>query len=109
FCCCHLALAPARALRPSPALSWLALRTALVLPRRGATVLVSRRAALPQPATLVVLAARAVLACRRPVEHRSVGAADVLAPHPVLALRGSAATRGDLRPRRSDGGRRADV
>src|SRR2546422_92624 len=56
----HLALAPPPALRPCPALPRLALRAARLLLRCGALVLVSGRAALPQPAALVVVAALAV-------------------------------------------------
>src|SRR5262249_53127758 len=105
----HLALAPAAALRPGPALRRLALRAARLLPGCGAGVLVSGRAALPEPAALVALAAVAVPDRGRRVEHRPVGRADLLRARGVPLLRRGAAAGGGLRPGGPAGRRRAGV
>src|SRR5262249_37772677 len=102
---CHVALARPAGLRPGPAFERLALRAAPLLPRHGAAVLVSRHPALPQPAALVALDPDPVPAPRRPVEHRAVGAADLLRPCAVHVLHRGPAPVGALRPGGPVGGR----
>ncbi len=72
---------------------------ALLLPRGVAPLLVSRRPALPRPAPMVPLAARAVPADRRRLEHRPFGPADLLRPGHLPPLRPDPPGLGDL-PRR---------
>src|SRR4051794_689428 len=80
-----------------------------MLLRRGAPLLVSDRASVPNPATLVALASLAVPAPRRPVEHPPLGPSDFLGPCALHLLCRRAASGGHHRPRRSSCGRRADV
>src|SRR5262249_9499444 len=82
----RMGVARSAGLRPGPALRRLALLAARLFPRRGAAVLVSGRAAVSEPAALVALAAVAVPADRRPVEHGPVGRADVLRARAVPLL-----------------------
>src|SRR5262249_8633067 len=105
----HLGLALPAGLRPGPALQRLALPAACVLHRRGAAVLVSRGAASPRPAALVVVGPVPAPDPGRPGEHRPGGGADVLRPRALSVLRGGAAPRRSLAPGRPVGGRRPHV
>src|SRR5262245_9114904 len=104
-----MVLARAARLRPGFALEPLALLGTCLLPRHGASVLVSRREALSRPAALVRLAFAPVPVPGRPVKHRPGSAAHLLRSRHISILRGSPAPGRAFPARRPDRGGRYHV
>src|SRR5581483_1740945 len=95
-CWRHVAVARPAGLRVGPALAELALRAARLLPPGGIGFLVSRCAAVSQPATLVRVALVAVSDPGRHPEHGAFRLADFLWQGSLSLLRAGTADRKHL-------------